>query len=248
MARYFIRLSYCGTGFNGWQAQPHVNTKTIQGVLEKSLSVLHRADVSITGCGRTDTGVHAKDYIAHFDFPIVDDIPFMIFKLNKMLPAQIAVHDIILMHDQAHARFDATSRSYLYHLHTEKLPFAHQSFYYTYGTIPNLQLMNEAASVLLQYTDFTTFCKEGTDVKTKICQLTECYWIQEGNQFTFRITSDRFLRGMIRLIVGMCLQVSRGKVTIQEVRHALETKSKIGLDWAVPAIGLTLCDVKYPYL
>lgn len=247
MSRYFIKLSYCGTAYNGWQSQPHKGTKTVQDAIEKALGTYLRQTIDITGCGRTDTGVHAKDYYAHFDSETVGDIDTLIYRVNKILPNDIAIHDIIKVHDEAHARFDASSRSYQYHLHTSKSPFADRSYYYFYDQ-PNVEILNDAASILLEYTDFTTFCKVNSDVHTMNCDIKECYWEQHGEHFTFHITADRFLRGMIRLIVGMCLQVSRGKLTIDEVRKALEEKRRIGHDWSVPALGLVLCDIKYPYL
>ena len=247
MARYFIRLSYCGTAYNGWQNQPHAGTTTIQSVIENALFTFLRQKVEITGCGRTDKGVHARDYIAHFDITPLDEIPTLIFRLNKLLPIDIVVHDIIQVTEDAHARFDATSRSYEYHLHTEKSPFDIHSFYYTYDT-PNIEILNEVAELMLDHVDFTTFCKFHTDVKTMNCHITESRWEKIGNQYIYRIKADRFLRGMIRLIVGVCLQVSRGKLTIEEVKTAMSEKRRTGQDWSVPAEGLFLCDIKYPYL
>ena len=247
MARYFIRLSYCGTAYNGWQNQPHAGTTTIQSVIENALFTFLRQKVDITGCGRTDKGVHARDYFAHFDIAPLGEIPTLIFRLNKLLPIDIVVHDIIQVTEDAHARFDATSRSYEYHLHTEKSPFDIHSFYYTYDT-PNIEILNEVAELMLDHVDFTTFCKFHTDVKTMNCHITESRWEKIGNQYIYRIKADRFLRGMIRLIVGVCLQVSRGKLTIEEVKTAMSEKRRTGQDWSVPAEGLFLCDIKYPYL
>lgn len=246
MTRYFIRLSYDGSAYNGWQSQPHLGTKTVQSTIENALSTFLREPIKLTGCGRTDTGVHALDYYAHFDFlqTFVEDT--LIYRMNKILPVDIAIHSIFKVEADAHARFDAISRSYEYHLHTSKTPFAVRSYYYVYEK-PDLELLNEAAKLLLHYSDFTTFCKLNSDVSTKICKLTSCYWEQSGEAFVFKITADRFLRGMIRLIVGMCLQVARGKLTLDEVKDALEGNRRIGLDWSVPAIGLVLKDIKYPY-
>lgn len=246
MARYFIKLSYCGTRYNGWQSQPHIGTSTIQTTVEDALSTYLRQPVSLVGCGRTDTGVHAKDYYAHFDTPDLEDLLSIIYRVNKLLPPDIAIHNIIKVHDQAHARFDAISRSYEYYLHTSKSPFAHLSYYYVYDQ-PDLATLNEAAAIVLDYVDFTTFCKLNTDVHTMNCKITESYWEQRGDQYIFKISSDRFLRGMIRLIVGMCLQVARNKVSIEEVRSAITEKRRIGNDWSVPAVGLILCDIRYPF-
>lgn len=247
MARFFIRLSYCGTAYNGWQNQPHAGTITIQSVIESALNTFLRQKIDITGCGRTDKGVHAKDYYAHFDIESLDELPTLIFRLNKLLPQDIAIHEIIKVSEDAHARFDAISRSYEYHLHIEKSPFDIHSFYYTYDT-PKIEILNEVANLMLDHVDFTTFCKFHTDVKTMNCRITESRWEQNGNHYIYRVTADRFLRGMIRLIVGACLQVSRGKLSIEEVKIALSEKRRTGHDWSVPASGLFLCDIRYPYL
>ena len=246
MSRYFIRLSYQGSRYNGWQIQPHIGTITVQGMIEESLRTLLQEKVELTGCGRTDAGVHARDYFAHFDASNLDVVALM-YKMNRMLPDDIAIHDIMPVHDTAHARFDAISRAYQYTLHTAKLPFEHESFYYTYDT-PILAKLNEAAILLLDFHDFETFCKSKSDVKTTLCSISESFWVQDGHSFKYRITSDRFLRGMIRLVVGMCLNVSRGVVSMQEVRDALTSKKKLDMNWSVPPDGLMLCDIKYPYL
>ncbi len=242
MNRYFLRLSYIGTAYNGWQKQPH--SKTVQQTLEEALYTFLRFPIELTGCGRTDTGVHARDYIAHFDFPQTLNIEEVIYKANKILPLDIAINDIYQVKQSAHARFDALSRAYEYRMHIEKNPFAKQSYYYTYET-PNLEKLNEAAKLLLEYTDFYTFCKENTDVKTTLCHIAACQWTENQGQYLFTITANRFLRGMIRLIVGMCLDISRSQISIEEVRHALDNKSRLIRNWSVPADGLTLFDIKY---
>jgi tRNA pseudouridine38-40 synthase len=226
--------------------QPHIGTITVQGEIQKTLKTLLQEEVELTGCGRTDGGVHAKDFFAHFDALNLDTSALM-YKMNRMLPDDIAIHDIIPVHDEAHARFDAISRTYQYALHTVKLPFEHESFYFTYDS-PILAKLNEAASLLLEFKDFETFCKSKSDVNTTICNVRESFWVQDGPCFKFSITSDRFLRGMIRLVVGMCLNVSRGVVSMQEVREALTSKKKLDMNWSVPPYGLMLCDIKYPYL
>lgn len=246
MYRYFIRLSYLGTNYNGWQKQPQPQSKTVQQTIEEALYTFLRFPVDLTGCGRTDTGVHAKDYIAHFDAPTKLEVDEVKYKTNKILPSDIAVHEVFLVHPVAHARFDALSRSYEYNFHIEKNPMIQQSFYYNYGS-PEINKLNEAAQLLLNYTDFYTFCKENTDVKTTFCQLTECYWTESSGQYKLRISADRFLRGMIRLIVGMCLDVSRNHLNLEEVKSALENRMKLEKHWSVPAEGLTLCDIKYNF-
>ena len=245
MARYFIKLSYCGTAYHGWQQQPGDKETTVQRVLSHALCTYLRQDVGLIGCGRTDTGVHARDYVAHFDSGVLDDIPTLIHRLNRMLPPDIAVYDIVRVRDEAHARFDAISRSYEYNLHTIKSPFAQHSFYYTYKK-PDVDVLNAAAARLLHYSDFYTFCKTNTDVQTTFCRLTQSEWVQLGDQYIYRVSADRFLRGMIRLIVGMCLNVDRGRFSLDDLGHALESRMRLSDDWSVPAHGLFLCDIRYP--
>lgn len=246
--RYFIRLSYCGTAYNGWQNQPHAGTITVQQEIERCMSTYLRSQIELTGCGRTDSGVHARDYYAHFDIiEEIEDTGMFLHRINKMLPTDIAVHEIIHVHDDAHARFDAISRSYEYNLHTSKSPFMVHSMYHPYP-INDIAILNQAAGLILEYQDFTTFCKLHSDAKTMICKVSESYWTFEDDQYIYRITADRFLRGMIRLIVGMCLNVSSGKLTLDDVRQAIEARKRTGHDWSVPAIGLKLCDIKYAFL
>lgn len=246
MYKYFIRLSYDGTNFNGWQKQPFGQGHSVQTELENALSKVLRQPIDITGCGRTDAGVHALHYIAHFECGELLDTSKTVFILNKMLSRDIGIHDMILMHDEAHARFDAISRAYTYRIHTKKDPFAMYSWYYPYGDL-DLTALNSAASLLIDFEDFSTFCKTNTDVKTTICRITESKWVQNGDQYAYHIKADRFLRGMIRLIVGMCVQVCRQKLTLEEIRKSIELGEKTGRDWSVPAVGLTLHDIQYPY-
>jgi tRNA pseudouridine38-40 synthase len=219
----------------------------VQSVIEKTLATYLQHSISLTGCGRTDTGVHARDFYAHFDVDVeLKEIPTLIYRINKMLPPDISVHAVISVHDTAHARFDALSRSYEYHLHTTKSPFLINSYYYPYG-MTDLDLLNETASLIKKYSDFTTFCKTKTDVKTMNCKIAESFWTQHQDQFVYRITADRFLRGMIRLIVGMSLNVASGKLSLSDVSKAIDAKKRTGHDLSVPAHGLFLCDIKYPY-
>lgn len=247
MGRYFIRLSYRGTAYNGWQSQTDGHSVTVQQVIQKALSSLTGNDILMTGCGRTDTGVHARGYYAHFDSESLPDPATVVYKLNRMLPDDIAIHAIVRVHDGAHARFDAVSRSYQYHLHTAKSPFMHESWSYPYRH-PDPGKLNKAAAIVKEYTDFATFCKSKTDVRTTTCHLTESYWISQDDACVYRITADRFLRGMIRLIVGMSLNFERGKLSESDIRNALESGVRTGHDWSVPPEGLMLCDIQYPYL
>jgi tRNA pseudouridine38-40 synthase len=246
--RYFLELSYCGSRYNGWQSQAKGKGVTIQSAIESALSTLLRKETPLTGCGRTDSGVHALHYFAHFDTDPIKEVTHLIQKLNKMLNQDIVIHNIHMVDDNAHARFDAVSRSYRYQLHIEKSPFLPFSFYYRYG-IPDINILNSAASVLLKYHDFATFCKTHTDTKTTICNLTESHWnINDSGQYTYHITGDRFLRGMVRLIVGMCLNITRNKLSLEAAEDAVSKGIRTGQDWSVPPQGLFLTDVKYPYL
>jgi tRNA pseudouridine38-40 synthase len=245
--RFFIDLSYCGTNFNGWQNQEkQKHTRCVQQVIEEAFFIVTRVTHEITGCGRTDTGVHAIHYIAHTDSEIALDNTKLLHKLNQILPDDIIIHKIRKTKVNVHARFDAVSRSYVYKLHIEKTPFPVLSYLYTYK-IPDLTELNKAANLLLNYQDFNSFCKTKTDVKTTLCKIESALWkMNDNNEFEFHITSDRFLRGMIRLIVGMCLDVDRNKLTLDDVRKSLEKKERLPRNWSVPAIGLFLCDIKYP--
>jgi tRNA pseudouridine38-40 synthase len=167
-------------------------------------------------------------------------------KINTLLPEDIVIHDIFKVKDSAHARFDAVSRSYSYHIHLSKSPFPELSFHYFYKK-PQLHILNEAAGLLLKYQDFNTFCKTKTDVTSTICNITKANWIMiDEDHLEFQISADRFLRGMVRLITGMCLDVDRGKLNLDEVRYALENKSRLPRHWSVPALGLFLKDIEYP--
>lgn len=245
--RYFLECSYNGSAYAGWQSQP--NGTGIQTVIEEQLQILLRQPVEIVGCGRTDAGVHASGYFAHFDWrlPFPEHFPV---RLNKLLPPDISLDAIHPVHPDAHARFDARQRRYKYHIHMRKDPLiGGPSWYYPFAHSPDVRLLNEAASLLLEYTEFAPFCKTGTDAKTRTCHLTESFWIADrtGSRLTYWVTADRFLRGMIRLIVGMCLRVSEGKLTIDDVRLAMDSQTLLEGSWSVPPDGLTLTGVRYPF-
>ncbi|MBP6184880.1 MAG: tRNA pseudouridine(38-40) synthase TruA [Saprospiraceae bacterium] len=246
--RYFIELSYDGTGYGGWQSQP--NTNSVQQTLSDVLQVLLRHPVVITGCGRTDAGVHAEGYFAHFDTDRI--LPKDLrFRLNRLLPPDIAVHRIHSVHQEAHARFDAIQRRYRYRITLQKDPFlTHRAWSYPFPETPDIEVLNQAAQILLNYTEFAPFCKTNSDAQTRICDVRESFWIPsaDGRQLIYYITSDRFLRGMIRLVVGMCLRVAAGKTSLDEVRSAMDQQSLLHGSWLVPPDGLTLLDVRYPYL
>lgn len=244
MNRYFAQIQYRGTNYSGWQYQP--NSKTIQEEIEVNLSKVLRVPTSIVGCGRTDSGVHAYDYYFHFD-GLVDDTDHLVFKLNRMLPKAIAIVTITKVNKKAHARFDASQRSYQYHIHKWKSPFRNGLSYHKPQIFDaDLDLLSKTAGTFLLYRDFFTFCKSNTDVKTTLCKLHRCEWELGEDEMVFHVTADRFLRGMIRLMVGCCINVAEGKLDLLEVKSALEQKHRLKKDLSVPAAGLFLSKIVYP--
>lgn len=246
--RYFAELAYNGTNYYGWQRQP--DQKSVQEVLEDALSLLLRTTVEITGCGRTDTGVHASQYFIHFDYEQEFPKEF-VRRLNKYLPPDIVVYSIFEVALDAHARYDAHYRSYEYHLDFRKNPFAqHTSYFFPFAERLDLQAMQQAAQLLLSFDEFFPFCKTHTDVKTLRCNLfrSEWEWLETEQKLVYHIAANRFLRGMVRLIVGMCLNVGLGKLTLEAVQQALEKQERLSQSWSVPPDGLFLTAVRYPFL
>lgn len=241
---FFVHLSYAGAAYHGWQRQP--NGVGVQQVLEEKLAVILRQPASITGCGRTDTGVHASTYYAHFSWSgsLPNDL---IHRWNSLLPTDIAVHQLYQVPPEAHARFDAIRRGYSYYINTNKNPFRHkQEWLYPMIDSMDYNLIGEAAQMLLRVKDFSTFCKSHHDAKTPICQLSSCRWEKQGTRYVFHVESDRFLRGMVRMIVGMCLQVGSGKISLEEVKDTIDRRAILRRAWSVPADGLYLDLVVYP--
>jgi tRNA pseudouridine38-40 synthase len=241
--RYFITLSYNGKNYHGWQIQP--NGSSVQETIEKALSTILRTNISIVGAGRTDTGVHAKKMIAHFD----TDIPFnaqeLPRRLNCFLPTDIAIQKIEPVASDLHARFSATKRSYEYHLVTEKNVFCTETAYFHPGSL-DFDAMNAAASKLFNYIDFTSFSKLHTDVKTNNCTIFEARWEQVSSaHWVFHISADRFLRNMVRAVVGTLLMVGTHKITIDGFCQIIESKDRCKAGTSAPAHGLFLTDVKY---
>lgn len=246
MPRYFIELAYNGTSYFGWQRQPGKNS--VQQTLEEYMGTILSTELEVTGCGRTDTGVHAKQYFAHFDFDGEFPQEF-VRRLNKFLPKDIAVYRIFEVPAESHARFDAYQRSYEYHLSFRKNPFAeHFAYFYPFTQKPDLELMQKAAQLLLKYKEFAPFCKSNHDAKTMLCELSRAEWVFDGNGYdaVFHITSNRFLRGMVRLIVGMCLGVGTGQIELAEVEEALDLQSRLRKAISAPPEGLYLCGILYP--
>ena len=244
--RYFIELAYDGTNYHGWQVQQ--NALSVQELLNKALTTLLRQPIETIGCGRTDTGVHAKEYFAHFDRQTIDNRPWAMDKrsLNALLPHDIAIKNIIPVDGAAHARFDATLRSYEYHIHFEKDPFLN-GYSWLSRDKPDLALMNQAAAMVMEHTDFSCFSKSNTQVKTNNCKIVKAEWQKTNNGIVFQISADRFLRNMVRAIVGTLLKVGNGEIHADEVRDIIQSKNRSNAGMSVPACGLYLTEVKYPY-
>jgi len=241
--RYFIELSYNGTPYHGWQRQP--NAISIQEVLENALSTLLRMKIQIVGAGRTDTGVHAKQIMAHFDSNNILDVDQLLYKLNAILPAHIAVRKIYNVRDDAHARFDALSRSYEYYVALEKDPFSMDNAYYIKKPL-DIDLMNKAAKLLLNYTNFKCFSKSKTDVKTYNCTITEANWEENDQQLIFKISANRFLRNMVRAIVGTLIEIGEHKLDKEDLIRIIKSEDRSQAGYSVPAHGLYLTKVEYP--
>lgn len=272
--RYFIELSFDGTRYHGWQVQP--NALSVQEVLNKSLSVILREQIETTGCGRTDTGVHAREFFAHFDaeaksivhnpWSMVEsrtaesvansteasmdyglwsmDKINLIRSINSVLPHDIAVKNIFPVEAGSHVRFDAVLRSYEYHIHFNKDPFKH-GYSWQIRDKPDIFLMNKAADIIMEHTDFSCFSKSNTQVKTNICKITKAEWTITDDGIVFHISADRFLRNMVRAIVGTLLMVGKNEIEPEDVRNIIESKNRSNAGTSVPACGLYLTEVKY---
>lgn len=244
--RYFARLTYNGCRYHGWQRQP--NAITVQQTLDESLSTLLNEPITSVGCGRTDTGVHASAYFVHFDTSRTP-MPNFVFRINKLLPPDIAVQRLYHVHEEAHARFDARARSYQYHLIGLKDPFRiDTATFYPHLDSIDIEALQSVAALLKQYTDFKPFAKTGSDVATYRCRIDRAEWQLAQGGYTFHITADRFLRGMIRLIVGTSLLVARGKLPIAQVERALDTQTPLPKAISAPPDGLFLSDIQYDYI
>lgn len=242
--RYFLKLAYNGAAYHGWQVQN--NATSVQEVLDKKLSVILKHEINTTGVGRTDTGVHAKEFYAHFDVGelIVDKKAFL-YNLNSILPKDIAVFNLFLVRADAHARFDATSRSYEYVISRNKDPFMQEYSYYFYGDL-DIDVMNQAAEYLKLVDDFSSFCKSGVQVKTMICDVKEAYWQEANGKLVFHITADRFLRNMVRAIVGTLIDVGQGKLSLEDYKEVIASKKRSSAGYSVPGQGLFLSKIEYP--
>ncbi|KQB40236.1 tRNA pseudouridine synthase A [Flavobacterium daejeonense] len=243
--RYFIKLAYNGTPYNGWQIQP--NAPSVQETLNKAFSVLLHSEISLMGAGRTDTGVHAREMYAHFDFDAPFDTQKLVYKLNSFLPKDIVIYAIFSVADEAHCRFDATKRTYEYHINTFKDAFLQEQSWYLNQKL-DVDLMNEAAKLLLQYTNFQSFSKVNTDVNTFDCTIFEAHWTQKDNKLIFTISANRFLRNMVRSIVGTLVNIGLHKINLDDFKSIIESKNREKAGFSVPAHGLYLTKIEYPYI
>ena len=245
--RYFVELSYNGTEFHGWQTQP--NGITVQACLDKALSVYFRQEINSLGCGRTDAGVHASQFYAHFDITgfTVEKVTKAVTGINSLLPYTIAVKRIFLVHDEAHARFDATARAYQYHIHFEKDPFKLDRSWLFKGTL-SVGKMNEAAGILPKFTDFSCFSKSKTQTFTNNCKISKAGFEEVEGGLVFTIQADRFLRNMVRAIVGTLILVGKGELEINYVAQIIEGKNRSKAGQSVPACGLYLVKIEYPFI
>ena len=244
--RYFVHLAYNGSAFFGWQIQPE--HPTVQETLENCLSLLlHEDRVAVTGCGRTDTGVHASSFYAHFDTEkqfSTEECRQLVHKLNNFLPKEIVIFDLFEVEPDLHARFDAESRTYQYHVCTRKNPFKLQFTYHFHREL-NVEKMNEAAALLLQNEDFTSFSKVHTQVNNFICHITEAHWDRIGDELIFTVTANRFLRNMVRALVGTLLEVGLEKISVEEFQDIIYQKDRCAARTSAPANALFLTEVRY---
>ena len=240
--RYFLELEYFGKGYHGWQRQP--NALSVQEVVEQSLSTLLQQNTEIFGAGRTDSGVHARQIFAHFDAEVELEENF-IFRMNALLPQDIAVKELFKVTPEAHARFDAVSRSYEYHIVTRKDVFTTDAAYYIHKEL-DLEKMKQAANILMNYTSFKCFSRSRTDVFTYNCTIKKAEWEQQEEKLIFHITADRFLRNMVRAIVGTLLQIGQGKLEVEEMHRIIKSEDRSNAGASVPAHGLYLTRIIYP--
>lgn len=245
--RYFIRLAYNGAPFCGWQIQP--NGTSVQGELERAFSLILNEEIAIIGCGRTDAGVNARNFYAHFDSLQIfshEELIHLVHRINRFLPKEIVIFEIFHVHNDLHARFSATERTYKYYISRRKNPFDTQ-FAYPLHIPLDISLMNEAANYLLTVEDFTSFSKLHTQTHTNICNVTKALWHQTDNQLIFEISANRFLRNMVRAVVGTLLWVGNGKITLKQFKEIIAAKNRCKAGFSVPANALFLEDIRYNF-
>lgn len=240
--RYFLELSYNGKAYHGWQIQP--NAISVQEVVESALSKLLNESISITGAGRTDAGVHAIQMFAHFDTTSLPDLQYLSNRLNSFLPKDIAIHDLFTVTPDAHARFDAINRTYEYHLSLKKNAFDFERSYFLQKPL-NVDIMNEGCKILMSYRNFKCFSKAHTDVKTYNCKISNALWTQNESKLVFEITADRFLRNMVRAVVGTMINLGLGKISIDDLHTIIKSEDRSQAGYSVPAHGLYLTKIQY---
>lgn len=241
--RYFIELSYNGSVYHGWQNQP--KAISVQEVLEKALSTILETSISVMGAGRTDTGVHAIQMFAHFDFKDELNAESIVFKINSFLPKDIAIHNIFKVKEDAHARFNALSRTYLYRITLQKNVFTFNNTFYIKQAL-DVEKMKEASKILFNYKDFQCFSKSNTDVKTYNCDIMRAEWVFKNNELQFTIQANRFLRNMVRAIVGTMINIGLGKISVQDLHTIIKSKNRSEAGFSVPAHALYLLKIEYP--
>ncbi len=243
--RWQIHLSYLGTNYCGWQKQP--SSPSVQQTIEEAFTLILKQPIAIVGCGRTDTGVHARAYVAHAEVIDVQLTDKVVYQINAVLPLDISINEISEVHENFHARFDAVERHYKYYLHFNKNPFLNgTSYYFHQQTALDPSRLHAAAALLMEYDEFLPFCKTGSDADHFRCELTESKWVINEERATYSIKANRFLRGMVRLTVGACINVAMGKPTLNDLRECLERQTTLNHAWSVPAEGLFLEKIIYP--
>jgi len=242
--RYFVRIAFKGTNYHGWQVQP--NATTVQQIVTQALSTVLREELQVIGAGRTDTGVHASYFWAHFDCSqSIEDPGKICFRLNRLLPDDIAIYTIRPVPWNAHARYDAISRTYQYHITRIKDPFKREFAYYLFWEV-DVKRMNEACHILYQYQDFSSFSKSRTQVRTNLCDIYRAEWQEAGHMLIFTIQANRFLRNMVRAIVGTLLEIGQGRLQPEDMKQIIESKNRSRAGYSVPANGLFLTNIQYP--
>jgi len=246
LQRYFIRLAYNGARYHGWQIQE--NARSVQHEITRAFEIIWKAEISLVGCGRTDTGVHAKDYYAHFELEeskSAFDLDEMAFRLNRYLDDDLVIIKIFPVPSDLHARFSAISRTYKYYVHTRKDPFLLDFSWFVPHPV-DMDRMNDGCKLIVQTRDFTSFSKLHSTAKTNICRVTHAEWNQQGHQLVFTITADRFLRNMVRAIVGTLMELGQGKISKEELKKIIDGKDRALAGESVPAKGLFLTEIRYP--
>lgn len=246
--RYFIKLAYNGAGYHGWQIQQ--NAMTVQQIITDAVRLMWDKDFKMIGCGRTDTGVSAKKFYAHFDLKVgksTEELTNLVHRLNRYLPEDIVIYDIFQVPDNLHSRYDAISRTYEYHIHSYKDPFLNNLSWFVFPGL-DVDMMNKGCEILKMYEDFTSFSKFNEKRKTNLCTILDAEWVRDGHKLIFRISANRFLHDMVRAIVGTMVDLGHHKITLEDFRQIIESRNRCNAGESVPARGLYLISVEYPVM